>query len=446
MMSQQHTTQTSGQGLLERVFKLREHGTTARTEVIAGFTTFLTMVYIVFVNPQILGVAGMDTSAVFVTTCLIAALGSILMGVFANLPVALAPAMGLNAFFAFVVVQAMGLPWQVGMGAIFWGAVGLLLLTIFRIRYWMIANIPVSLRVGITSGIGLFIGMMGLKNAGIVVANPDTLVTIGSLTSHNVLLGALGFFIIAVLSSRNFHAAVLVSIVVTTLIGWMLGDVKYGGLFSLPPSITSVVGQVDVAGALNIGLAGVIFSFMLVNLFDSSGTLIGVTDKAGLTDNQGKFPRMKQALYVDSISSVAGSLAGTSSVTAYIESSSGVAVGGRTGLTAVVTGLLFLLVIFLSPLAGMVPAYAAAGALIYVGVLMTSSLARVKWDDLTEAVPAFVTAVMMPFSFSITEGIALGFISYCVMKLGTGRWREISPCVVVVALLFVLKIVFVDGH
>ncbi|MBX9381385.1 NCS2 family permease, partial [Serratia marcescens] len=375
-----------------------------------------------------------------------AAFGSIFMGLLANLPVALAPAMGLNAFFAFVVVGAMGISWQVGMGAIFWGAVGLLLLTIFRIRYWMIANIPVSLRVGITSGIGLFIGMMGLKNAGIVVANPDTLVTIGSLTSHNVLLGALGFFIIAVLSSRNFHAAVLVSIVVTTLIGWMLGDVKYGGLFSLPPSITSVVGQVDVAGALNIGLAGVIFSFMLVNLFDSSGTLIGVTDKAGLTDSQGKFPRMKQALYVDSISSVAGSLAGTSSVTAYIESSSGVAVGGRTGLTAVVTGLLFLLVIFLSPLAGMVPAYAAAGALIYVGVLMTSSLARVKWDDLTEAVPAFVTAVMMPFSFSITEGIALGFISYCVMKLGTGRWREISPCVVVVALLFVLKIVFVDGH
>ncbi|CDJ74653.1 Xanthine/uracil/thiamine/ascorbate permease family protein [Serratia marcescens SMB2099] len=428
------------------MFKLKQHGTTARTETIAGITTFLTMVYIVFVNPQILGAAGMDTQAVFVTTCLIAAFGSIFMGLLANLPVALAPAMGLNAFFAFVVVGAMGISWQVGMGAIFWGAVGLLLLTIFRIRYWMIANIPVSLRVGITSGIGLFIGMMGLKNAGIVVANPDTLVTIGSLTSHNVLLGALGFFIIAVLSSRNFHAAVLVSIVVTTLIGWMLGDVKYGGLFSLPPSITSVVGQVDVAGALNIGLAGIIFSFMLVNLFDSSGTLIGVTDKAGLTDNQGKFPRMKQALYVDSISSVAGSLAGTSSVTAYIESSSGVAVGGRTGLTAVVTGLLFLLVIFLSPLAGMVPAYAAAGALIYVGVLMTSSLARVKWDDLTEAVPAFVTAVMMPFSFSITEGIALGFISYCVMKLGTGRWREISPCVVVVALLFVLKIVFVDGH
>lgn len=445
-MSHQHTTQTSGQGMLERVFKLREHGTTARTEVIAGFTTFLTMVYIVFVNPQILGVAGMDTSAVFVTTCLIAAFGSIMMGLFANLPVALAPAMGLNAFFAFVVVQAMGLPWQVGMGAIFWGAIGLLLLTIFRVRYWMIANIPVSLRVGITSGIGLFIGMMGLKNAGVIVANPETLVSIGNLTSHSVLLGILGFFIIAILASRNIHAAVLVSIVVTTLLGWMLGDVHYNGIVSAPPSVMAVVGHVDLAGSFNLGLAGVIFSFMLVNLFDSSGTLIGVTDKAGLADEKGKFPRMKQALYVDSISSVTGSFIGTSSVTAYIESSSGVSVGGRTGLTAVVVGLLFLLVIFLSPLAGMVPGYAAAGALIYVGVLMTSSLARVNWQDLTESVPAFITAVMMPFSFSITEGIALGFISYCVMKIGTGRLRDLSPCVIIVALLFILKIVFIDAH
>ncbi|RIP44926.1 NCS2 family permease [Salmonella enterica] len=446
IMSQQHTTQASGQGMLERVFKLREHGTTARTEVIAGFTTFLTMVYIVFVNPQILGVAGMDTSAVFVTTCLIAAFGSILMGLFANLPVALAPAMGLNAFFAFVVVQAMGLPWQVGMGAIFWGAVGLLLLTIFRVRYWMIANIPVSLRVGITSGIGLFIGMMGLKNAGVIVANPETLVSIGNLTSHSVLLGVLGFFIIAILASRNIHAAVLVSIIVTTLLGWMMGDVHYNGIVSAPPSVTSVVGHVDLAGSFNLGLAGVIFSFMLVNLFDSSGTLIGVTDKAGLADEKGKFPRMKQALFVDSISSVTGAFVGTSSVTAYIESSSGVSVGGRTGLTAVVVGIFFLLVIFLSPLAGMVPPYAAAGALIYVGVLMTSSLARVNWQDLTESVPAFITAVMMPFSFSITEGIALGFISYCVMKIGTGRLRDLSPCVVIVALLFVLKIVFIDAH
>lgn len=443
-MSKPLSGQADGQGLFERLFQLKQHGTTVRTEFVAGFTTFLTMVYIVFVNPQILGVAGMDTEAVFVTTCLVAAFGSIFMGLFANLPVALAPAMGLNAFFAFVVVGAMGHSWQVAMGAVFWGSFGFLLLTLFRIRYWMISSIPVSLRVGITSGIGLFIGMMGLKNAGIIVSNPDTLVAIGNLTSLNVSLGILGFFIIAILAAKNIHAAVLVSIVVTTVIGLILGDVKYFGLVATPPSVMSIVGQVDVKGALDIGLAGVIFSFMLINLFDSSGTLIAVTDKAGLADENGKFPRMKQALLVDSITSSAGAYLGTSSISTYIESSSGVSVGGRTGLTAVVVGLCFIGVIFLSPLAKMVQPYAVAGALIYVGVLMTSSLSRVKWNDLTEATPAFITAVMMPFTFSITEGIALGFISYCVMKAGSGRWREISPCVLVVAVMFLIKIVFID--
>lgn len=444
-MSNQSSGSVQQQGLFQRVFKLQEHGTTARTEVVAGFTTFLTMVYIVFVNPQILSVAGMDIKAVFVTTCLIAAIGSILMGLLANLPIAVAPAMGLNAFFAFVVVGAMGYSWQVAMGAVFWGAVGLFILTLFRIRYWIIANIPLSLRVGITSGIGLFIAMMGLKNSGIIVANPDTLVSIGNFTQHNVWLGALGFFIIAILAARNIHAAVLVSIVVTTLIGLALGDVQFNGIFSLPPSITTVVGQVDIMGSLDLALSGVIFAFMLVNLFDSSGTMIGVTDKAGITDARGTFPRMKQALYVDSLSSVAGSAMGTSSVTAYIESSSGVSVGGRTGLTALVVGVLFLLTMFISPLAGMVPAYATAGALIYVGVLMTSSLTRVKWDDLTESAPAFITAVMMPFSFSITEGIALGFIAYCAMKIGTGRWRDLGLCVILVSILFILKMVLVDA-
>ncbi len=293
--------------------------------------------------------------------------------------------------------------------------------------------------MGITSGIGLFIGMMGLKNAGVIVANPETLVSIGNLTSRQRAAGD-GFFIIAILASRNIHAAVLVSIVVTTLLGWMLGDVHYNGIVSAPPSVMTVVGHVDLAGSFNLGLAGVIFSFMLVNLFDSSGTLIGVTDKAGLADEKGKFPRMKQALYVDSISSVTGSVIGTSSVTAYIESSSGVSVGGRTGLTAVVVGLLFLLVIFLSPLAGMVPGYASWRADLRWRVDDLKSCSR-ELADLTESVPAFITAVMMPFSFSITEGIALGFISYCVMKIGTGRLRDLSPCVIIVALLFILKIV-----
>jgi adenine/guanine/hypoxanthine permease len=431
-------------GTLSRLFKLPQHGTTVRTELIAGMTTFLTMVYIVFVNPQILGAAQMDPKVVFVTTCLIAGIGSIAMGVFANLPVALAPAMGLNAFFAFVVVGAMGISWQAGMGAIFWGAVGLFLLTLFRIRYWMISNIPLSLRIGITSGIGLFIALMGLKNTGVIVANKDTLVMIGDLSSHGVLLGILGFFIITVLSSRHFHAAVLVSIVVTSCCGLFFGDVHFSGVYSIPPDISGVIGEVDLSGALSLELAGIIFSFMLINLFDSSGTLIGVTDKAGLIDSNGKFPNMNKALYVDSVSSVAGAFIGTSSVTAYIESTSGVAVGGRTGLTAVVVGVMFLLVMFFSPLVAMVPPYATAGALIFVGVLMTSSLARVNWDDFTESVPAFITTVMMPFTFSITEGIALGFMSYCIMKVCTGRWRDLNLCVVVVAALFALKIILVD--
>ncbi|KPO12661.1 adenine permease PurP [Escherichia coli] len=431
-------------GTLSRLFKLPQHGTTVRTELIAGMTTFLTMVYIVFVNPQILGAAQMDPKVVFVTTCLIAGIGSIAMGIFANLPVALAPAMGLNAFFAFVVVGAMGISWQTGMGAIFWGAVGLFLLTLFRIRYWMISNIPLSLRIGITSGIGLFIALMGLKNTGVIVANKDTLVMIGDLSSHGVLLGILGFFIITVLSSRHFHAAVLVSIVVTSCCGLFFGDVYFSGVYSIPPDISGVIGEVDLSGALTLELAGIIFSFMLINLFDSSGTLIGVTDKAGLIDGNGKFPNMNKALYVDSVSSVAGAFIGTSSVTAYIESTSGVAVGGRTGLTAVVVGVMFLLVMFFSPLVAIVPPYATAGALIFVGVLMTSSLARVNWDDFTESVPAFITTVMMPFTFSITEGIALGFMSYCIMKVCTGRWRDLNLCVVVVAALFALKIILVD--
>ncbi|KXQ36171.1 adenine permease PurP [Escherichia coli] len=430
-------------GTLSRLFKLPQHGTTVRTELIAGMTTFLTMVYIVFVNPQILGAAQMDPKVVFVTTCLIAGIGSIAMGIFANLPVALAPAMGLNAFFAFVVVGAMGISWQTGMGAIFWGAVGLFLLTLFRIRYWMISNIPLSLRIGITSGIGLFIALMGLKNTGVIVANKDTLVMIGDLSSHGVLLGILGFFIITVLSSRHFHAAVLVSIVVTSCCGLFFGDVHFSGVYSIPPDISGVIGEVDLSGALTLELAGIIFSFMLINLFDSSGTLIGVTDKAGLIDGNGKFPNMNKALYVDSVSSVAGAFIGTSSVTAYIESTSGVAVGGRTGLTAVVVGVMFLLVMFFSPLVAIVPPYATAGALIFVGVLMTSSLARVNWDDFTESVPAFITTVMMPFTFSITEGIALGFMSYCIMKVCTGRWRDLNLCVVVAA-LFALKIILVD--
>ncbi len=432
------------QSFLQQFFKLKEKGTSSKTEIIAGITTFFTMVYIVFVNPSVLGDAGMDKQVVFVTTCLIAGFGTIAMGLFSNLPIALAPAMGLNAFFAYVVVGKLGYSWQVGMGTIFWGSVGLLLLTIFQIRYWLMASIPLSLRVGIGAGIGFFIALIGFKNMGLVVANPATLVALGDLHSPQVLLGILGFFIIVVLAARNIYSGVLISIATVTALALYFDEsVMFHGIVSMPPALTQVVGQVDIAGALDTALIGIIFSFLLVNLFDSSGTLLGVTDKAGFSDEKGRFPKMKQALYVDSASAVVGSYIGTSAISTYIESGAGVSVGGRTGMTAVVVGLLFLLTIFFSPLAGMVPAYATAGALVYVGILMASSLIKVQWDDLTEATPAFITAAMMPFTYSITEGIAFGFISYCVMKLGTGRWREANAPVWVVSLLFLIKFIWV---
>ena len=432
------------QSFLQQFFKLKEKGTSSQTEIIAGITTFFTMVYIVFVNPSVLGDAGMDKQVVFVTTCLIAGFGTIAMGLFSNLPIALAPAMGLNAFFAYVVVGKLGYSWQVGMGTIFWGSVGLLLLTLFQIRYWLMASIPLSLRVGIGAGIGFFIALIGFKNMGLVVANPATLVALGDLHSPQVLLGILGFFIIVVLAARNIYSGVLISIATVTALALYFDEsVMFHGVVSMPPALMQVVGQVDITGALDTALIGIIFSFLLVNLFDSSGTLLGVTDKAGFSDEKGRFPKMKQALYVDSASAVVGSYIGTSAISTYIESGAGVSVGGRTGMTAVVVGLLFLLTIFFSPLAGMVPAYATAGALVYVGILMASSLIKVQWDDLTEATPAFITAAMMPFTYSITEGIAFGFISYCVMKLGTGRWREVNAPVWVVSLLFLIKFIWV---
>ena len=432
------------QSFLQQFFKLKEKGTSSKTEIIAGITTFFTMVYIVFVNPSVLGDAGMDKQVIFVTTCLIAGFGTIAMGLFSNLPIALAPAMGLNAFFAYVVVGKLGYSWQVGMGTIFWGSVGLLLLTLFQIRYWLMASIPLSLRVGIGAGIGFFIALIGFKNMGLVVANPATLVALGDLHSPQVLLGILGFFIIVVLAARNIYSGVLISIAAVTALALYFDEsVMFHGIVSMPPALTQVVGQVDIAGALDTALIGIIFSFLLVNLFDSSGTLLGVTDKAGFSDEKGRFPKMKQALYVDSASAVVGSYIGTSAISTYIESGAGVSVGGRTGMTAVVVGLLFLLTIFFSPLAGMVPAYATAGALVYVGILMASSLIKVQWDDLTEATPAFITAAMMPFTYSITEGIAFGFISYCVVKLGTGRWREVNAPVWVVSLLFLIKFIWV---
>jgi adenine/guanine/hypoxanthine permease len=433
--------------IFEKTFQLKEKKTTIGTEIIAGCTTFLTMVYIIFVNPSILSATGMDTSAVFVLTCVVTAFATILMGLFANLPIALAPAMGLNVFFAYGICGAMGYSWQIGMGAIFWGSLIFFALSLFKVRHWLIEHIPQCLRVGISAGIGLFIAFMGFQNMGIVVASPSTLLTMGNILSLKVLLGSLGFFIIVILAARNFHAAVLISILVVTLLAlWLDPNITYQGIISMPPSVTSVVGHVDLAGSLNIGIMGVIFSIMIVSLFDSSGTILALTDKAGISDEKGRFPKMRQALLIDSFSSSLGGLFGTSSVLTYIESSAGISVGGRTGLTAVVVGLLFLLVAFFSPLAHLVPTYATSGALIFVGILMVSSLVKVNWSDLTEATPAFITAIMMPFAFAITEGVALGFISYVVLKTFTGKFKQLNLCVIIFALLFVLKFIFIDHH
>jgi len=432
--------------MLEKLFKLSEHNTTVRTEILAGITTFLTMAYIIFVNPSILSMTGMDQGAVFVATCLAAAFGCFIMGLYANYPVAQAPGMGLNAFFTFTVVKGMGHSWEVALGAVFLSGVAFLILSLFKVREWIVNSIPEALRLGIGAGIGLFLGLIALKNANIVVDNPATLVGLGDMTSLQPALAVLGFILIVAMAHRNIKGAVLYAILAVTLIGLALGDVQYHGLVSAPPSIAPTLMKMDVMGALDVGMVSIIFAFLFVILFDTSGTLIAVADKAGMLDSQGRLPRLGKALVSDALSTVAGAALGTSSTTSYIESASGVAAGGRTGMTAITVGVLFLLALFFAPLAGMVPAYATAGALFYVAILMMSSLAKVKWTDLTEAAPVAVVTLMMPLSFSIAHGIELGFVSYAAIKLLSGRAKEVSVSVWVLAALFLAHIVFFSVH
>ncbi len=435
--------------MLEKLFKLSEHNTCVRTELLAGLTTFLTMAYIIFVNPSILAQTGMDQGAVFVATCLAAAFGCFIMGLYANYPVAQAPGMGLNAFFTFGVVMGMGYSWQVALGAVFLSGIAFLILSMFKVREWIVNSIPNSLRIGIGAGIGLFLALIAVKNAGIVVANPATIVGLGDLTSLQPALAVLGFFLIIAMSHKNIKGAVLYSILIITALGLAFGDVKFTGVMAMPPSLAPTFMQLDLTsgfttaeGAFNFAMLSVVFAFLFVILFDTSGTLIAVADKAGMLDKQGRLPRLGKALMSDAVSTVAGAVLGTSSTTSYIESASGVAAGGRTGMTAVTVGALFLLALFLSPLAGMVPAYATAGALFYVAILMMSSLAKVDWDDLTEAAPVAVVTLMMPLSFSIAHGIELGFISYAAIKLLSGRYKDVSISVWVLAALFLAHLVF----
>lgn len=431
--------------MLEAYFKLSENGTTVKTELVAGMTTFLTMAYIIFVNPSILKITGIDGGAVFVATCLAAAIGTLVMGLYANYPIALAPGMGLNAYFTFGVVQGMGHTWQVGLGAVFISGVIFLILSVLPVREWIVNSIPNSLKMAISAGIGLFLGIIALKNAGLVVDHPATLLTMGDLTSPETLLAGAGFLIIAALSARRIPGAIIIGVLLVTFVGVGLGITQPQGVFSLPPSIAPTLLQLDIAGALEIGLISVVFAFLFVDLFDTAGTLVGLAHRAKMLDANGRLPRLRQALLADSTATVAGAVIGTSTTTSYIESAAGINAGGRTGLTAVTVAVLFLLSLFLSPLATTVPGYATAPALLYVACLMTRGLAEIDWNDVTDMAPAVVAAIAMPLTFSIANGIGLGFITFAAVKLLSGRHEEVSPAVLIIAALFVVKFILVPG-
>ncbi|WP_180279336.1 NCS2 family permease [Massilia psychrophila] len=429
---------------METFFKLKENGSDVRTEVVAGVTTFLTMAYIIFVNPTILGDAGMPKDAVFVATCLAAALGTAIMALYANYPIGMAPGMGLNAYFAYAVVIGMGVPWQTALGAVFISGCLFVLVSVLGLREMIVDGIPTSLRTAITVGLGLFLALIALRSAGLVVASPATLVTAGDLHQPPALMAIAGFLLIVTLDRLKVKGAILVGIVAVTVLSFFFGGNKFVGLVSLPPSIAPTLLQLDVPGALSMGVLNVVLVFFLVELFDATGTLMGVAKRAGLLV-EGKMKRLNRALLADSVAIVAGSALGTSSTTAYIESAAGVQAGGRTGLCALVVALLFLACLFIAPLAGVVPAYATAPALLFVACLMLKELGEIDWLDTTESVPAAITALVIPFTYSIAQGIAFGFITYAVLKLTTGRVREVKPVVWIIAAVFVLRFAYLGN-
>ena len=429
--------------MLDQVFKLSENKTSVRTEVVAGITTFLTIAYIIFVNPAILTAAKMPFGAVFTATCVAAAIGCMLMAFLANYPIALAPGMGLNAYFAFGVVGGMGHTWQVALGCVFLSGVIFFIISVLPIREWIVNAIPKSLKMAIAAGIGLFLALIALKNAGIVVANPETLVTHGKLVSWPVLMATLGFALIVALEYRRIMGGVIIGILVVTVISILAGQQKFEGIFDIPPSIAPVFLQMDLAGALQVGLVTVVFAFLFVDLFDNTGTLIALAHRGGFMRPDGTVPRLRGALISDSAAAMIGAAVGTSTTTSYIESASGINAGGRTGLTAATVGILFLLALFIAPLAASIPAYATAPALLYVACLMARGLTEVEWNDITEAAPAVITAIAMPFTFSIADGIAFGFISYAGIKVAAGRYADVHPAVAILAVLFVIKYVVI---
>lgn len=422
------------------MFDLREQGTSVRTELLAGLTTYLTMAYIVVVNPSILAQAGIDHGAAFAATCIAAAIGSAAMGLLANLPLALAPGMGLNAYFTFAVVKGMGVPWQVALGAVFLSGVLFLIISLLRIREWLINAIPMSLKLGIGAGIGLFLGLIGLHEMGIVTGNPETLVALGHLGTPATLLSCLGFLLIAGLAARGMTGAILIGIAVSALLGIPFGLTALHGLISAPPSLASTFLQLDIAGALSLGVTTVVLTFFLVDVLDNAGTLIATTQRAGLMRADGTLPRLREALMADSGGAIIGAVLGTSTTTSYIESAAGIQVGGRTGLTAVTVAVLFLLTLFFAPIATAIPSFATAPALVFVACLMARALRDIGWDDATEYVPAVTVAIGIPFTFSIATGIGLGFIVYAAVKTAAGRIGAIAGAVWLIAGLSLLRL------
>lgn len=427
---------------MEKFFHLKSNGTSIKQELLAGFTTFITMAYIIFVNPQMMSASGMDYGASFVGTCLAAALACIVMGLYSNWPVALAPGMGLNAFFTYTVVGEMGYSWEVALGAVFLAGILFVIMSVTPLRKWMLESIPLNLRIAMGSGVGLFIGFIGLKSGGIIIANEATFVSLGNFLQIETFLSAAGFLLIAVLASRNVTGAILIGVLTVTCLGLIFNNIQFQGFVSYPPSIAPIFLKLDILGALDVAMVSVIISFLFVNLFDTAGTLLGVANRAKLTDETGTIKNFDKALKADSGSSVAGSFFGCSPVTSYVESSAGVEAGGRTGLTAIFVGALFLVAIFFSPLAAIVPPYATAGALIYVAILMLSGMEKLDWSDFTELLPALIMIIMIPLTFSIANGIALGFISYVVMKIFTGNIKNISSGAWFLALIFMAKFIF----
>lgn len=434
--------------MLEKIFKLKENNTTVRTELFAGLITFLTMSYILVVNPNILGETGMDRAAVFTATVLGSVIATLFMAFFTNLPVAQAPGMGLNNFFAFTVVLTMGYTWQFALTAVFIEGLIFILLTFFNVRELIVNSIPRVLKEAIPVGVGLFITLVGLKSAGVVVGNDATLVSLGDMANPNVWIALVGVVITGALLALNVNGAILIGIVAATIGGIFAGIVHFpeGNWVSLPPSLAPTFAQFEWDKVFTFDMALVVFTFLFVNLFDTVGTLIGVVSRTGLLDKDGNFPQMKKALFADALGTTIGSVLGTSPITAYIESSSGVAAGGRTGLTSVSTAFMFVLALFFAPLFLIVPASATSPALIIVGLFMISAVAKINFDDITESLPAFVTLIFMPFTYSIAQGIVFGILTYFFVKIFSGRYKDVSTMIYVLAVLFIIKLGLDAAH